>query len=40
MGVVISLTKTGNLYLDFRYLGTRCKEYTKLKDSKRKFLHI
>jgi len=29
----INIIKNGTLYLDFRYLGKRCKEYTRLKDS-------
>ena len=29
----INIIKNGTLYLDFRYRGKRCKEYTRLKDS-------
>ncbi|PLA73488.1 integrase [Hydrogenovibrio sp. SC-1] len=34
MGVVSVKKETGHLYLDFYYLKTRCKEYTKLSDNK------
>jgi len=33
MGSVRVRTETGNLYLDFRFRGIRCREYTTLRDS-------
>ena len=35
MGNVRARPETGNLYLDFRYRGVRCREYTALKDTPR-----
>ena len=33
MGSIRKLEKTGNLFLDFRYRGERCREYTALPDT-------